>query len=51
MVEKHLKVIQGQPRGDTDSIPDGLGPNGKALWRQVQREYEISDVGGKEMLS
>jgi P27 family predicted phage terminase small subunit len=33
------------------SPPRPLGPHGKALWDRVQREYQITDTGGIEILA
>jgi hypothetical protein len=49
-VAKKLRVIEGSSASDTMPIPAGLEPHGAELWAQVHREYEITDVGGCEML-
>lgn len=33
-----------------DKPPRPLGPHGRKLWAQVQAEYGISDIGGREVL-
>jgi hypothetical protein len=33
------------------SPPRPLGPHGRAFWDKVQREYQISDAGGIEILA
>ena len=50
MVTKKLRLIEAASAPDTLPIPAGLGQHGGALWVQVHREYEITDVGGCEML-
>ena len=37
-------------RPDPAAVPAGLGAHGRALWEEVQREYGIVDVGGREVL-
>jgi hypothetical protein len=39
------------PRGIGDQPPRQLGSHGIALWRTVLAEYQIDDVGGREMLA
>src|SRR5262245_46809165 len=31
--------------------PFGLGKHGRSLWDRIQREYDVSDSGGIEMLA
>jgi hypothetical protein len=33
-----------------DAPPRPLGPHGQRLWAQVQSEYAIGDIGGREIL-
>ena len=45
-----MKLISSSSKPDPAAMPDGLGQNGKALWRKITTEYDISDAGGVEML-
>ena len=47
---KKLRVIEGSSASDAVPIPAGLEQHGGELWVAVHREYEINDVGGREML-
>jgi hypothetical protein len=49
MAEK-LRIIPGSPVSDPVAIPDGLEADGQALWREVQSEYHVDDIGGRETL-
>jgi hypothetical protein len=50
-VAKSFDVITGGvPNSNPPAMPAGLGKHGETLWRQVQKEYEVNDVGGREML-
>ena len=54
MVEKTpLSVVPtGMPPAATASPPPAtLGEAGADLWRRVMAEYQIDDVGGREMLA
>ena len=44
-----LSIVSDEPNGI--SPPRPLGPHGKALWDRVQREYQITDTGGVEILA
>jgi hypothetical protein len=50
MAAKKFTVIDSAPVLDPAAIPDGLGVQGQALWRDVQNEYAVDDVGGRETL-
>ena len=45
MVQKKVAALHAIP-----APPRPLGEAGLALWRRVQREYSITDVGGAELL-
>jgi hypothetical protein len=45
-VAKKLRLIATNPA----SIPAGLGKHGSSLWRRIMAEFNIQDVGGKELL-
>lgn len=47
---KKFRVIPGSTPSDPSSIPSSLGANGRSLWSQVQAEYDVSDIGGRELL-
>ena len=36
--------------GTSPRPPKGLGPEGKALWKQLQGDYAIQDSGGLQLL-
>jgi P27 family predicted phage terminase small subunit len=44
-----LSIVSTETTGI--SPPRPLGPHGKALWDRVQREYQITDTGGIELLA
>jgi hypothetical protein len=39
-----------KPRLNVPSIPNGLGVHGRELWKSIQAEYGIADVGGMALL-
>jgi hypothetical protein len=48
---KKLAVISAPPAADPQAIPAGLGVHGQRLWREVQSEYAVTDIGGRELLA
>ena len=48
---KKLELITSASAPDIASMPPGLGPDGKSLWDRIMGDYDITDVGGREMLS
>jgi hypothetical protein len=47
---KKLTLVTGQPIPDPAASPSDLGPHGARLWQQVMDEYDVSDIGGRQML-
>jgi hypothetical protein len=47
---KKFTMIGSAPGPDPVAMPDGLGVYGQALWRDVQNEYDVTDIGGRETL-
>src|SRR5262245_21608555 len=45
-----LKLAAEEPASDPVEIPSGLGEHGKRLWREVQGEFAVTDVGGRVLL-
>jgi hypothetical protein len=45
-----LTVIPGGPDADPTSAPAGLGKEGRGLWQRIQKDYQITDIGGVEVL-
>jgi hypothetical protein len=50
MVESGLAVVGGVTGMVDVKPPRPLGEHGMALWRAIRAEYDISDVGGVEIL-
>jgi len=48
---KKLTMVPGPPPADLEATPAGLGEHGTRLWREVQSEFSIRDVGGRELLA
>lgn len=46
---KNLQIVSPEPFA-IDDHPPNLGEHGLALWRDVQRQYAMTDAGGCEML-
>ena len=49
MAEK-FELITGTSGPNAGAMPAGLEKHGTALWEQVMAEYNLEDVGGREML-
>jgi len=47
---KLVELTGGTSRSDVDPMPSDLGHDGALLWQRVQREYQIRDCGGLELL-
>ena len=45
----HLTVVD--PASTGAELPPTLGDPGRALWTQVLKEYDVSDVAGRAMLT
>jgi hypothetical protein len=47
-----LSLVSPAISGEIEAfdIPRSLGLHGQRLWSQVQAEYQISDIGGREIL-
>src|SRR5262245_16371374 len=51
MAKKPLQLVTDPPVLDVAAAPAGLGPDGAALWNEVQAEFRIADVGGRLLLA
>ena len=50
MAKKNLKLVDPNDPASAISPPRPLGDHGQRLWQSVLREYDIADIGGREML-
>src|SRR5262249_49775300 len=50
MTKKLQLVKHDLPGPEVASAPPGLGPDGRAMWNAVMREFHITDVGGLLLL-
>jgi hypothetical protein len=50
IMAKKFTVLPNSPDPDAIETPDGLEAAGQTLWRQVMQEYDVSDIGGRQML-
>jgi hypothetical protein len=48
---KKLKLVDATNSALAINPPRPLGQHGAQLWQSVLREYDISDIGGREMLA
>ena len=51
MAKKTLKLVDPTDPASAISPPRPLGKHGMGLWQAVLREYDIADIGGREMLA
>ena len=51
MAKKTLKLVDPNDPASAISPPRPLGEHGQRLWQGDSQEYDISDVGGREMLA
>lgn len=51
MRKKPSIALVSSPTASGPQPPKRLGEYGRALWDRVQREYEIADAGGVELLA
>jgi hypothetical protein len=51
MGKKTLKLVDPNDPAGAISPPRPLGKHGSLLWQGVLKEYDIADVGGREMLA
>jgi hypothetical protein len=51
MPKTPLRVVTPTQPPAVDDPPLRLGPEGRGLWDRVLREYDIDDVGGREILA
>jgi P27 family predicted phage terminase small subunit len=48
---KKLELITATSEPDANAMPSGLGDYGQSLWNRVMNDYDVADVGGREMLA
>ena len=51
MAKKTLKLVDPTDPASAITPPRPLGKHGMGLWQAVLREYDIADIGGREMLA
>jgi hypothetical protein len=51
MTKKPPELVTVIPGPDVGSIPSGLAEHGTRMWREVQREFGITDIGGRLLLA
>jgi hypothetical protein len=51
MAKKPLQLVKEISASDVGSTPPGLGEHGLQMWCEVQREFQITDVGGRLLLA